>query len=311
MTAPNGSLLSAPPEVRGKRVARLLAGHRGPRPRAAGFSRTARRLSSPILAPMKPWRAAGAHCAQGRPARGLRRATARPVRLRPRCRFAVGAPLQPGAPAGARTRDPGDVPDAALHAALSRQDRRHYGFERQVDDYRARRGDGCAKRGSTASSAGTSAKRFSAASAEITPDTTVILEISHTQLQYTDRFAGHRGDHEHHAESPGPVQLGRIRRPEAQHPHPSATRAMPPSSMPMTRRAEPSWRRSKAGSSVLRILEEQPGPGAWVERGEIVVRARWPPTAGPSGRSSPSPRPTQPGECHHGLRHCLRSRNSS
>ena len=83
---------------------------------------------------------------------------------------------------------------------------------------------------------------------EAVPETaTVILEISHTQLPVHRPLARDRRGHERHAEPPRPVQLARIRRPEAKHP------ALPGHGRPRDperrRRHEPGSARRRAGSA--------------------------------------------------------------
>lgn len=78
MTAPNGSLLSAPPEVRGKRVLVYSLGIEG-RDLAGWLLANGATVVISDTRSDEALAAAGAH-APGRPPPGLRRATARPVR---------------------------------------------------------------------------------------------------------------------------------------------------------------------------------------------------------------------------------------
>ena len=269
MTAPNGTVLSSPPEVRGKRVLVYSLGIEG-RDLARWLLANGATVVVSDTRSDEALAAAGAAAPDG----VLRLVTGQPL-LDPvgYDLVAVSQSVLRYNPALQRARELGIPVTSQMRLFLQLCPGRTVGIT------------GSSGKSTTTALVGAMAREAGVASivggnigeallgrlGEITPETTVILEISHTQLQYTDRSPGIAAITNvtpNHLDQFSWDEYVGLKRNILTHQKRGDSAVL---------NADDNTSRALMASVKGRLVrssigEEQPGPGAWVERGEVLVR---------------------------------------
>ncbi|MCC6268223.1 MAG: UDP-N-acetylmuramoyl-L-alanine--D-glutamate ligase [Dehalococcoidia bacterium] len=269
MTAPNGSLLSAPPEVRGKRVLVYSLGIEG-RDLAGWLLANGATVVISDTRSDEALAAAGAHAPRG----VLRLVSGEPL-LDPSGYdlVAVSQSVLRYNPALQRARELGIPVTSQMRLFMQLCPGKTVGITGSSgkSTTTALVGGMAREAGIDSIVGGNIGEALLGHLSEISPDTTVILEISHTQLQYTDRspaIAAITNITPNHLDQFSWDEYVGLKRNILTHQRRGDSAVL--NADDKTSRA---LMASVKGRLVrASILEEQPGPGAWVERGEIVVR---------------------------------------